>query len=135
MKLPTGSAGRGTGTDTTDVSILAISSRKLGPVELDLNAGYLRRSGNGSSAPRDATLWAAAFSGPFPGRFGWNAEIFGFPGTSGPARSAPIVGITVGPTWQPRPWIAFDAGAIVRVTGPQANAAYAGLTWNLGQLR
>jgi len=133
LKFPTGSAGRGTGTDSTDVSLPAISSRKLGAVSLDLNLGYSRRS-NDAAAPRDATLWAVASSGPFPGRFGWNLEVFGLPGTGGLSGERPIVGITVGPTWQLRPWIAFDAGAIVRVSGPQPNAAYAGCTWNLGRI-
>jgi hypothetical protein len=133
LKLPTGSAGRGTGTDSTDVSLLAISSRKLGSVSLDLNAGYSRRS-NGVTAPRNATLWAAASSGPLSGRFGWNLEMFGFPGTGGLSGERPVVGVTAGPTWQPRPWIAFDAGAILRVSGPQPNAAYAGLTWNVGRI-
>jgi len=134
LKFPTGSAGRGTGTDSTDVSLLAISSRKLGPVSLDLNAGYSRRS-NEAAAPRNATLWAAASSGPLAGKFGWNLEAFGFPGTGGISGERPIVGVTVGPTWQPRPWLVFDAGAIVRVSGPQPNAAYAGCTWNVGRIR
>ena len=133
LKLPTGAAGRGTGTDSTDVSLLAISSRKLGPVSLDLNAGWSRRS-NGRAAPRSAGLWAVSSSGPFSGRLGWNAEIFGFPGTSGPFGERPIVGATVGPTWQPRPWISFDAGAYLRIEGPQPNALYAGCTWNVGRI-
>lgn len=132
MKFPSGSARASTG--TTDLSILAISSRKLGSVGLDLNAGYVRRSGSGSSGPRESTLWAASFSGPLGGPFGFNAELFGYPGTGGRSGAAPVVGVTVGPTWQPRPWIAFDAGAIVRVSGPQPNAAYAGMTWNVGRL-
>jgi hypothetical protein len=133
LKIPTGSAGRGTGTDSTDVSLLAISSRKVGLVSLDLNAGYSRRS-NGAAAPRDATVWAVSSSGPFSGSFGWNLEVFGFPGTGGASGERPIVGLTAGPTWQPRPWISFDAGAFVRVSGPQPNAAYAGCTWNLGRI-
>ncbi|HET7452514.1 MAG TPA: transporter [Thermoanaerobaculia bacterium] len=133
LKFPTGSAGRGTGTDSTDVSVLAISSRTVGSVSVDLNAGYTRRS-NGRAAARDATIWAVSASGPFPGDFGWNLEIFGFPGTSGPFGEGPIVGATVGPTWQPRPWIAFDAGAYLRIEGPQPNALFAGFTWNVGRL-
>lgn len=134
IKLPTGSRARGTGTGTTDLSILAISSRKLGSVEIDLNAGWTRRSGDGFGAPRNATLWAAAAGGTLGGDIGWNLEIFGYPGTSGLAGRGPAVGLTFGPTWQPRPWIAFDAGAIAHISGPQPNAFYAGLTWNVGRL-
>jgi hypothetical protein len=131
IKFPTGSATSGTGTGTTDVSLLAISSHDLGGVAMDINAGYTRRSGDGSVAPRNATLWTLSFGGPFAQPFGWVAEMYGFPGTSA---QAPIVALLFGPTVTPRPWLAFDAGIIIPVAGPQPRAFYAGAVYNVGQL-
>jgi hypothetical protein len=44
------------GTGTTDPNLLFISSHKLGPVAMDLNVGYTRRSGDGSVAPTSASV-------------------------------------------------------------------------------
>src|SRR5581483_825860 len=49
VKAPTGNASRGTGTGTTDATLLVISSHELGPVSLDVNGAYTRRSGNGAN--------------------------------------------------------------------------------------
>jgi hypothetical protein len=57
LKLPSGSASNGTGTGTTDVGLLLISSHNWNGYALDLNVGYTGRSGNGSQAPKDATVW------------------------------------------------------------------------------
>ena len=132
--MPTGSASSGAGTGTTDVSLLVISSHALGPVAMDLNAGYTRRSGDGTAAPRAATVWTASFGGPWRGRAGWVAEIYGYPATSGPSGAASIVAVLVGPTWLVRRWLVLDGGVIVPVTGPQPRAVYAGLTYNVGRL-
>jgi hypothetical protein len=67
-KFASGSSRRGTGTGTTDLSLLAISSHKFGNVAIDINAGYTRRSGNGSTAPRNATLWTFSPAGRLPAR-------------------------------------------------------------------
>ena len=47
--------------------LLLISSHEFGPVAMDINAGYTRRSGDGSGAPKNATLWTASFGGPSVG--------------------------------------------------------------------
>ncbi|PYP42719.1 MAG: hypothetical protein DMD43_01865 [Gemmatimonadetes bacterium] len=132
IKIPSGSSTAGRGTGTTDASILLVSSHALGPVAMDLNAGITRRSGDGTEAPRTATVWTASFGYPVKGRLGGVGEIFGYPGTSGPAGSPQIVALLGGPTWQAREWLVFDAGVIVPVTGPQPRAVYVGLTWNAG---
>src|SRR5439155_13791211 len=62
LKMPSGSAG--VGSDTTDFSVLFISSHAIGQVAMDLNVGYTRRSGDGTLAPQSATLWTASFGGP-----------------------------------------------------------------------
>ena len=134
IKLPTGSAERGTGTGTTDVGLLLISSHDVHGVSMDLNAGYTRRGGDGTVAPRSATLWTASFGVPVAGPVGAAVEVFGEPGTSGPAGSAPTTALLAGPTLQVRPWLAMDAGVIRRLSGPQANAVYAGLVYNLGRI-
>ncbi len=134
LKLPSAPTGSGLGTGTTDAGLLLISSHQLGPVSMDLNLGYTRRSGSGARAPRDATLWTASFGGPASGGLGWVAEIYGYPGTSGPAGQAPIVALLAGPSLLARAWLAFDAGVIVPLRGPQPRALYAGGVWNAGRL-
>lgn len=133
LKLPTGSESAGRGTGTTDVSLLLISSHASGAVAMDLNAGITRRSGDGTAAPRTATVWTASFGFPVRGRLAGVGELYGYPRTTGPAGSADIVALLGGPTWKARDWLVFDAGVIVPVTGPQPKALYAGLTWNAGR--
>jgi len=132
VKFPTGGDR---GTTTTDLGLLLIDSRQIGPASLDLNTGLTRRSGDGTSSPRLSTFWTAAGAVPVAGPFGWQLECFGFPGTHGPAGTAPTVAILTGPTLAMTRWIAFDAGLIIPVAGPQARAFYAGLVTNLGTLR
>ncbi len=135
IKFATGSAKTGTGTGTTDVGFLLISSHQVGRVAVDLNAGITRRSGDGSDVPRTSTVWTASFGGPSAGSLGWCAEVFGFPATSGAAGADAIVAVLAGPTWTVRDSLVLDAGVIVRLTGDQPRAIYAGLTWNVGGLR
>jgi hypothetical protein len=132
IKTPTGSETSGTGTGTTDFSLLLISSHQFGPVDMDINGGYTRRSGDGSTAPRNAEVWTAAFGWAVHGRFGWDAEIYGYPGTAGPAGSPPIVAILSGPTFALRKFLVVDAGYIGPITGPQPRGVYAGLVYNIG---
>jgi hypothetical protein len=134
LKLPTGSTAAGRGTGTTDFSLLAISSRTLGPVSLDLNAGVTWRTGDGTAAPTLAAVWTVSAGTSVSGALGWVAECYGYPGTSGPAGSAGIVALLTGPTYTLRPWLAFDLGLIVPLTGPQPNALYAGTVVNAGRL-
>lgn len=133
LKFATGSVASGTGTGTTDASLLLISSHDLGPVSLDVNAGYTRRSGDGSAVPREATLWTVSSGFPLVGPLAGVLEIYGFPGTTGPSGTPPLVAVLTGPTLTPRPWLEFDAGLIVPVTGPQPHALYCGLVWNIGR--
>jgi hypothetical protein len=133
VKVPSGSETLGRGTNTTDYSILAISSHKFGDFEVDLNGGYTRRTGHGS-APTSATVWTASFGGPLVRQLGWVAEAFGYPGTGGPFGDAPIVAILTGPTLSVIQSLALDAGAIIPVHGPQPHAHYAGLVYNVGRI-
>ena len=134
VKFPSASADTGTGTGTMDVGLLLISSHDLGPVTLDLNAGYTHRSGAGEVAPTSATVWTISFGGPAAGACGWTAELYGRPPTSGPAGARAIVAILLGPTLRARAWLTFDAGAIVPLTGPQPHAWYFGGVYNIGRL-
>jgi len=131
LKFPTGQESAGAGTGTTDFSLLLISSRQLGPIEMDLNIGATRRSGDGSRAPIASKVWTASFGFPVLGNLGWVAELFGYPRTTGIAATAAFL---TGPTFTARDWLAFDAGVIAPITGAQSKAAYAGLVWNLGCL-
>jgi hypothetical protein len=131
IKLPTGSFSSGTGTGTTDGSLLLISSHDFGGVAMDINVGYTRRGGDGLQAPTSSTVWTLSFGGPFTSQVGWVAELYGFPGTSA---APPIVALLTGPTFSPREWLAFDVGVIIPVDGPQPHALYAGTVFNVGQL-
>ncbi len=133
LKLPTGSVARGTGTETTDASLLIISSRDAGPIHVDLNVGYTRRSGNGANAPRAQWVWTASFGGSLGRNAGWAAELYGYPGTGGSPGTEPVTAVLAGPTWTVRTWLVLDAGVIVPVAGPQPRAVYAGATYNVGR--
>lgn len=132
IKFATGAHDVGTG--TTDLSLLLISSRPIGAAELDLNAGYTHRSGDGAVVPTSATLLTASLGSPIHGAVGGVAELFSYPGTSGAAGTSTQVGFLVGPTLQVRPWLVLDAGAILNVRNLGANAIYAGATYNAGRI-
>ena len=134
LKLPSGSASHGTGTGTTDVGLLLISSHDWGDYALDINVGYTRRSGDGTVAPKDATLWTVSSGGPIYRSLGWVVELFGNPRTTGPVGVDGTVALLTGPTYTLEKWLVLDAGAIVPLTGPQPHALYGGLTWNIGKL-
>jgi hypothetical protein len=134
IKAPSGSVDAGTGTGTVDVSLLFISSHDLGPVAMDVNFGFTRRGGDGTIAPRNASVWTASFGGPARGRLGWAAELYGYPATSGPAGDASIVAFLCGPTVEVRKWLVLDAGVIVPIAGPQPRAFYAGVVYNVGRI-
>jgi hypothetical protein len=123
------------GSGTTDVGLLLINSRTIGPVGVDLNVGGTRRSGDGSRAPRTATFWAVAAGIPVRGALGWALETYGYPGTSGVAGVAPVVAVLTGPTFVLRPEVELDAGVILPVAGSSSRGAYAGFVTNLGRLR
>lgn len=134
VKLATGSPERLTGTGTTDFSVILISSHAMGPFSLDVNVGYTYRSGSGLPVPKHVTFWTVSPAFTVYGRLGWTAEVFGFPGTRGPDGYAPEVGMTVGPTFVLHRNAVVDAGVVVNVRGLDANALYAGITWNVGRL-
>lgn len=134
VKFPSGSTDAGTGSGTTDVGLQLVSSHQIGNAALDINLGFTRRDGDGRDIPRDASLWSVSGGGPLGGRVGWSAEVYGYPATSGPAGSAAIVAVLLGPTCQVADWLVLDAGLIVPITGPQPRAIYAGFTYNVGSL-
>jgi hypothetical protein len=130
VKFPVADAEHGT--TTTDGSLLLISSHKFGDAALDVNVGYTHRSGDGTQAPTSSTLWTVSGGLPLGGNAGLAVEVFGFPGTSGPSGSRPTVALLAGPTIGIGPHAVVDVGGIVRLRGPQPDAIYAGITWNLG---
>lgn len=134
VKLPTGSRGDGTGTGTTDGSLLVIVSRDVGPIDMDVNYSRTVRSGDGRDAPERASLWAVAAGGSVHGATGWTAEIFGLPATSGPSGAEATVGAMTAVTCALRPWAVLDAGVVWPVAGPQARAVVAGFVYNVGHV-
>jgi hypothetical protein len=134
VSLPTGNAEAGRGSGKAAVNVLVISSHRIAPVSLDVNAGYTGLGGESASASRDSAIWAAAAALPVAGRVGWTAELFGFPGTSGPGGGPPVLGFLTGPTFTVRPSVVLDAGAMFDIEGFGGTAAYAGVTWNIGRI-
>ena len=133
VSLPTGSPESGRGSGKAALNLLAISSHKLGPISLDINAGYTRLGGESEVAPRDSTVWTVSTGFPIAGRIGWVAELYGFPGTSGPNGQPPVVAALTGPTVTMTASIALDAGATFDVSRFGGTAVYGGLTWNIGR--
>lgn len=133
VTLATGSVERGTGAGTTAVNLLLISSHVFRGVALDVNVGCTRRTGDGTRAPRTAMLWTVSSGIPLTGRLGLAAEVFGLPGTPGPAGSAPAVGFLTGPTFTVTRSLVLDGGAILDITGLGGTTVYAGVTWNIGR--
>jgi hypothetical protein len=132
VKLATGSEARGTGSGTTDVGIMAISSHMFGPVAMDLNAGYTRVGSGAGATTSDAALWTASFGFPIVGRLGWVAEVFGAPTIDG-TDTRSTVAMLLGPTFLVSTALNLDLGVITPVRGDMPNAIYAGFVWNLGR--
>lgn len=134
VKFPTGDPGRGSGTGSTDASLLLISSHKFGDLAMDLNVGATRHGRGDFTAPYTSTVWTASFGGPFAGPVGWVGELYGYPGYGGSSGNERIVAFLAGPTLQLRNFLAVDAGIIVPVAGPQPHAIFAGGVYNVGRL-
>jgi len=141
VSLPTGSAERGTGAGTTSLNLLLVSSHKIHGVSLDLNVGCARRGGDGSSVPKTSTMWTVSTGIPVTGRLGWAAEIYGYPGTAGPAGAAPVVAFLTGPSFGLTDSVVIDAGVILNISGLGTavyglgvNSIYGGMTWNIGRM-
>jgi hypothetical protein len=132
--LPTGSAESGRGSGKAAVNVLVISSHRFGPIALDVNAGYTRLGGESATAPHDSTVWTAAAAFPVAGRVGWAAEIYGYPGTSGPSGQPPVVALLTGPNLTVSSSLVLDAGAIFDIEGFGGTSVYGGLTWNIGRI-
>jgi hypothetical protein len=133
IKLPSATTSFA-GTGTTDFSVLLISSHEFGPVAMDLNVGQTWRGGDGTSAPKMASLWTASFGFPIDGPLGAVAEVFGYRRTTGPVGAKGIAALLVGPTYLVRNWLALDSGIIVPIAGDQPHAIYVGFVWNMGCL-
>jgi len=134
VSLPTGNAASGLGTGTVGVNLLAISSHQVGAVSVDANVGYTRLGGDGSAAPQNSTLWTVSLGIPVAGQLAWAAEVFGYPGTSGPSGGPPVAAFLTGPTFTVRSSVVVDAGAIFDIEGFGGTAVYGGVTWNIGRL-
>ena len=132
VKFPTG--GQPPDYDTTDTSLLFISSHQHGAFSLDVNVGYTHRSGNDSLAPKNSTMATVSAAWSLPRDFGIGLEVFTYPGTSGRAGGPTTVGLLTGPTYRVSNTCVVDAGFIVRLLGDQPEAIYAGVTYNVGRL-
>lgn len=128
------SSAAGDAERTVGANLLIIASRSAGPVGIDANVGFTRRSGTGADAPRSETLWAIAPGGALARRVGWVAELFGYPATSGPSGQRSTTAMLVGATFTWRPSVVFDAGLIAPLSGPQSRALFAGGVWNAGRI-
>ena len=112
-----------------------VSIHDLGPVAMDINVGYTRRTGDGTNAPTASVLWTVSFGGAIAGSLGWTGECFGYPRTTREIGAQPsIVALLGGPTYLIKKWLAIDAGVILPLTGPQPHALYAGGVYNVGRM-
>ena len=134
VSLPSGSEDAGRGSGSAGINLLAISSQEFGRFAVDVNVGYTRYGGDGTIVPQNSTLWSVSTGFPVAGRLGWAAEVFGRPGTSGPAGAPPLVAFLTGPTITVRGPLVLDAGAIFDITGFGRTTVYGGLTWNVGRI-
>jgi hypothetical protein len=132
VKFPTG--GQPPGYGTTDGSVILISSHQHGAFSLDVNVGYTYRSGDGSLAPKHATMATVSASWSLPKNVGVGVEVFSYPGTSGRAGGPPTDGLLIGPTYRVSTTCVLDAGFILRLHGNQPDSAYAGVTYNAGRI-
>jgi hypothetical protein len=78
---------------------------------------------------------------PIASRLGWSAEIYGYPGTAGPAGAAPVVAFLTGPAFTLTNGVVVDAGVIFNISGLGTavyglgvNSIYGGITWNMGRM-
>lgn len=133
VKFATGSPALGTGTGSTDVSILAIASYLLGGVSMDLNAGYTRLGAQGGRPATDGALWTASFGIPVAGSLSWNLELYGYPTIDGSGDPSTVAVLT-GPGYLVNRVLNLDCGFIAPLSGKQPNALYAGVVWNVGAL-
>jgi hypothetical protein len=134
VSLPSGSADAGRGSGSPGINLLAISSQEFGRFAVDVNVGYTRFGGDGTIVPKNSTVWSVSTGFPVVGRLGWCAEVFGRPGTSGPAGAPPVVAFLTGPTVTVHGPLVLDGGAIFDITGFGKTTVYGGLTWNVGRL-
>jgi hypothetical protein len=132
VSVATGSVEKGTGIGASSVSLLVISSHTIGPVSLDLNAGYTHRGGDGSVLPKDATVWTISTGFPVYGRLNWCAELFGYPRAQGISGEPGIVGFLTGPTFRLHKAFIADVGVVLDVKNLGGTQIYAGATWNVG---
>jgi hypothetical protein len=132
VKFPTG--GQPPEYETTDGSLILISSHQFDSLSLDVNVGYTRRSGDGSLAPKDAVVATVSASWSLPKDFGIGVEVFMYPGTSGRAGGPSTVDILTGPTYRVNRTFVIDGGVVLRLSGNYADAVYAGVTYNVGRL-
>jgi hypothetical protein len=133
VKFPTGSLDNGTGTGTTDWSVIAIASYDIHGVSLDLNVGYTRIGAQGGNAASSSALWTTSFGIPLVGDLGWQLELFGYPTIDG-SGSPSTVAVLMGPSYRLNRIFNLDAGFISPIRGRQPNAIFAGLVWNLGSI-
>jgi hypothetical protein len=133
LKLPTGSEERGFGTGTTDAGVLLVSSHQVLGGQIDANLGMTFNGGDGTATPERSYVWALSGGRTISGPVGAVLEVFGYPGTEGLAGGPPQVGLLFGPTYQVRPSLVLDAGAIVNLQHLGGNALYAALTANRGR--
>jgi hypothetical protein len=131
VKFPTGS--RATGTGSTDVGIIVISSHHLGSVSMDLNASWTRIGRRRATPASNAALWTASFGAPVERKLSWVAELFGEPTIDGSGRAS-TASLLTGPTYLVSPALNLDAGVIAPLRGDLPNAIYAGVVWNVGRL-
>jgi len=123
-----------TATGSATFELLSDSTIRQTDRSLDLNAAYTRRSGNGTIAARNATIWAISFAGPAIGPIGWGAELSGTLRTTGPSGEPATYVLLAGPTFSITSWLALDAGFSVQLNEDHPYQINFGGVWNVGKI-
>ena len=128
------SAGSERVADETTFGIVAIVSRWIGVVSLDLNLAYARAVVEGDEPDTNGVVWAVSLGGPIAGRFGWLGEVSGVRTTPAEGGDAHVVSVMVGGTVSVARSLTCDVALTLPTDGADGRAFITGLSWNVVRL-
>lgn len=132
IKLPSASEEKGLGTGRVDHKFIALISRKLGQVDMDLNGAILFVSREGASGWVTGGQGALAFSGEFENGFGLQGELSGQTKDDVQPKGLYALGAV---TYKANRRLIFDAGMRAGLTSESPRfGIFAGLTVGVADL-
>jgi len=129
--LPT--AGNGLGIGATSHQALILVSKDFGKQHFDVNEGVNALGRVGAGGYDRSYFSALSWSTSFTKKWGATAEIAGFSRAS--ADNPATLTLLAAPTYSPKSWIVFDAGAYYAVYGNYPRwTIFAGVTYAIADL-